>query len=235
MRTPCIGEPISWLRIERYVLEELQPVEAGEVERHLEACEACRASLAEARTPRALPPLLELVKPPVQAPRRLVSPLAKRRAVGAFGAAIAVAAAALFMISPLAPSDEAAHRDALHIRGGDVQMTVLRERRGLIAENPAGFDPRDRWKILLTCPPDQAASFSLWLQQDGETSPLPLRAEGLRCGNRVAVPGAFRITGSSEATICVTWGSAGSPTDTRDRDLSESVCHRLSPAESEER
>src|SRR6476619_6611196 len=55
----CISEPISWLRLERYHLGQLDAAERARVAEHLLACPACGACLAHlaAGDAVALPPL----------------------------------------------------------------------------------------------------------------------------------------------------------------------------------
>ena len=42
----CIGEPVSWLRLERYALADLDRAASAAVRTHLDGCAACRAALA---------------------------------------------------------------------------------------------------------------------------------------------------------------------------------------------
>ena len=42
----CIGEPVSWLRLERLHLGEISGPERARIEEHLAACRACAACLA---------------------------------------------------------------------------------------------------------------------------------------------------------------------------------------------
>lgn len=224
MNPACTGGPISWLRIERYALAELPADEVDAIERHLDECEACRSCVALTKTPRVLPPLPELpASSPTSSRPRRVNP----RALGLLGTTLAAAAALILMLRPATGRDESSPPESLRIRGGDVQITLVRERGGEIVENPSGFEREDRWKVLLTCPPDPAASYALWIEQDGQTSRLPLDTDAIRCGNRVAIPGAFRITGSSDANVCVTWSSDTAPLGGLEPESGESVCHRL--------
>ena len=42
----CVDQPISWLRLERYALAELDGATTASVRTHLDECAACRAALA---------------------------------------------------------------------------------------------------------------------------------------------------------------------------------------------
>ncbi len=60
MNTQCTGEPISWLRLERYALGELAQSDRNDVQAHLAQCSACGAAHAHLRA-RAVPmPPLEV-------------------------------------------------------------------------------------------------------------------------------------------------------------------------------
>jgi len=215
MSARCIGEPVSWLRLERYVLAELSGSEQAHVEAHLAACPACRACAEEARAPRRLPPLAlpggrsgrgpAEGEGPVRPPRRVLSrPRAAWIAWG--GTALAAAAALLLALWPSAGEERRFGPDTVRVRGGEVSLTLVRERDGAIAENPEAFRTDDRFKVLLTCPPGHPGPFAVWVVQGTDVALALRESRGARCGNRVPLPGAFRITDPVEATVCVAWG-----------------------------
>jgi hypothetical protein len=221
----CVGEPISWLRLERYRLQELAADQRGEVDQHLAACEACRACLAHVAGEIALPPL------PVGRARRR----ARLRWIASGGALAAAAAAVLLVLRPASPGLEPPRR-TLTIKGGELAIGLVRERAGSIAHEPASFAQGDRFKVVLTCPPDLRPHVDVVVFQAGEAYfPLP-RAHLAQCGNAVALPGAFALDGAVEAVVCAVIserealsraalgarGAAGLPT--------MSVCHKLAPA-----
>lgn len=124
-------------------------------------------------------------------------------------------------------SDAAAHRD-------DPTLTLLRERDGAVVEDAPSFLVSDRFAIQLTCRPGQEGQQRVAVYQNGEWS-LPLTDEGERCGNRVRVPGAFRLSDASPADICVLWGETALKAE-RDRTelpapsaLTEATCRRVEP------
>ena len=59
MSARCKGEPVSWLRLERYHLGELDGAERAQIEAHLAGCAACTEALASLAQDDAvaLPPL----------------------------------------------------------------------------------------------------------------------------------------------------------------------------------
>jgi hypothetical protein len=94
--------------------------------------------------------------------------------------------------------------------GGDVTLEVVRERDGSVAWEPTSFAPGDRFKLLVTCPPPlQLHADVVVLQGDGAA--YPGEPAVVSCGNRVALPAAFRITGEGAATICVALDPAAPP------------------------
>jgi hypothetical protein len=226
----CVGEPISWLRLERYRLQELAPDQRGEIEQHLHACDACRACLAHVGK--------ELVLPPLPARETRVTGRAWSRAqvrwIAAGGALAAAAATVLLVLRPASPGLEPPQR-TLTIKGGELAIGVVRERAGSIAHEPVSFAPGDRFKVVLTCPPDMRPHVDVVVFQAGEAFfPLP-HTRLAQCGNAVALPGAFALDGAAEALVCAVIsqselpraalaarGVAGLP--------KTSVCHALVPA-----
>jgi hypothetical protein len=204
----CIGTPVSWLRLERYVLGELPEAQRREIEAHLDACPACRACAEEAQRPRALPPLpMPITGPafaPAPAPRKTVRRI-RPRVLGTIGSALAIAAAVALFFAPGRDEPGSTPLSGGGIRGGDVAMVLVRARGDSVIEDPEVFTETDRFKVLVTCPPDHDDRFAVWVVQ-GEAQSLALHAEGQGCGNRVALPGAFRITGATETKVCVAYG-----------------------------
>jgi hypothetical protein len=187
MATPaCIGEPISWLRLETYALDR---ADAG-VRDHVAACPACRQCLAEIE--RDVVALPVLVVPPKRKWWTLALP--------AFAAAAAVAAL-LFVLRPREPSEEG----VAHVKGiGEVVIDVVRERAGTVSADVRTFLPGDRWKVIVTCPPTKAVSLDVAIREDGsERADHPLAPARIVCGNRIVLPGAFELTGQRPHRVCV--------------------------------
>jgi len=191
--------PVSWLRLERYALGELDPQEHAGIAAHLATCARCRAcadQLASDAT-RELPPL------PIAAARAVPRPRPwfwRWR----FGLALITGLAVSVGVWLLRPGQPATVDGArvVAVKGGDVAVELVRERAGSIAWEPTSFASGDRFKLLLTCaPPLKVHADILVAQRDGPAflgEPTPIA-----CGNRVPVPPAFAITGAGAARVCV--------------------------------
>jgi hypothetical protein len=182
----CIGEPISWLRLERFALDASDAV----VREHVAAGPACKHCLDEIQRDVVALPVLN-----VPAKRRWW-----RFALPAF-AAIAAAAIVLFLLRPRDPVQEG----IAHVKGvGEVVIDVLRERDGIVRDDVRSFRPGDRWKVVVTCPPAKAVSLDVAIRERGAANAdHPLAPGKIVCGNRVALPGAFSLTGEKPHQVCV--------------------------------
>ena len=186
MTAACIGEPISWLRLERYALE---PKDTG-VREHVDACPACRHCLDEIqRDVVALPPLH------VPAKRNWW-----RFALPALGA-IAAAAIILFVLRPRDVTQEG----VAHVKGvGEVVIDVVRERAGIVRDDVRTFRAGDRFKVVVTCAPTHSVALDVSVLEDGAARPdRPLAPANIVCGNRIVLPGAFELTGNKPHRVCV--------------------------------
>lgn len=187
----CIGEPISWPRLERFALE---PSDAH-VRDHVAACPACRACLDEIeRDVVALPPLT--------AP---ATPRRRRWWTFALPAGLAVAAAAIALLV-LRPRDERVDEAAVaRVKGiGRVVLEVVREREGVVRDDVRTFRAGDRFKLLVTCAAETTAWVDAFVLEAGAERPdYPLTPAQLVCGNRIALPGAFSLTGDKPHQVCV--------------------------------
>jgi len=189
--TACIGEPISWLRLEQFALGAPDPALTA----HLAACPACRGCLDQIRGDTvALPPLVVPTAPPRRAWRRWW-----------FAPALAAATAAVVLVVVLRPPGEREAGSRVAIKGiGEVTLELVRERAGQIQFDARRYAPGDRWKIVVSCPP-AAPTVPLSIDvsvADGLTVDHPLAAARIACGNRVVVPGAFTITGDRPNRVC---------------------------------
>lgn len=184
----CIGEPISWLRLETYAMTHADV----SVRDHLAACPACAACLTEIeRDVVALPPLV--------VPERK-----RRRAWWPMLLAPALAAAVLLIVLRPRP-----HTDSFAVKGiGEVTIGVVRERAGTITFDAREYRPGDRWKVFVTCPPSAGAYIDVSVGSDH-----PLAPAYLACGNRVVVPGAFTLDGGANRVCVHVAASAGEAGD----------------------
>lgn len=250
----CIGEPISWLRLEQLALGELR--DGGAAEQHVARCAACAAALAQLRgDTRELPPLVVPTLPASDVRNADVRNadvrdadvrgadvrIADVRAAAAVpwwnrgwlvsggGLAAALAALLLFVLvrRDAPPDDNNRFASLLHVKGaGDVSVTLVRERDGVITFDPSDVADGDRWKIQLTCAQGGAVWADIAVLQNGLTS-HPLSPQRLACGNEVVLPGAFRITGGG-AELCVALDDRPPPrTRWRRGERSGTVCRSL--------
>ena len=240
MTPNCIGEPVSWLRLELRHLGELPEVERGPVEDHLSRCEACRACAARIgaegdRAPRPLPTLPALpAAPAVLAARR--GPRLRTYGLSSLAAAAAVLAVVLVTRQPPPPELAEARAPArVRVKGGELALTLVRERAGEVERDPTRYAPGDRFKVLLTCPPG-AEPFVEVVVFEGREGSLPLPAgQTLVCGNQTPVGGALRLDGAGPVEVCAVVASG--PIDRASLaagllalDGRQAVCARLEPA-----
>lgn len=191
MQQACIGTPVSWLRLERFALD---PRDAS-VREHIDACPACKSCLAEIeRDVVALPPLAV----PAQKAKRPWWHFALPALLP-----LAAAAILLLVLRPGATTERAANE--VRVKGvGIVVIKVVRERAGAISYDARTFRDADRFKIVVTCPPDRTAHFELRVRDAGtQQIDRPVAPADLACGNDVVMPGAFSITGNQANEVCV--------------------------------
>jgi hypothetical protein len=183
----CISEPISWLRLERFALA---PADA-QVRAHLAACAACKRCLEEIERDVVALPGLPAIKP--------------RRRWWTFALPIAGALAAAAIALVLLRPRETAREDRTAVKGiGEVVIDVVREREGIVRDDIRTYAAGDRWKVVITCPPDKSAWLDVAVLEDGAgVADYPLAPAQIACGNRVVVPGAFRLTGDKANRVCV--------------------------------
>ena len=197
--TPCIGEPVSWLRLEQLVLGAPDPAATA----HLAACAACRRCLDDIRGDAvALPPLV------VPAAARPVRAAWRRWWLAP---ALTAAAAAVVLVVILRPRPAPEADNIVAVKGaGEVILELVRERSGSIAFDARRYAPGDRWKVMISCSPGATATMAIDVSvADGITIDHPLPASRLACGNRVVVPGAFTITGDRANRVCARIAAPG--------------------------
>jgi hypothetical protein len=208
----CVGEPVSWLRLERYHLGELDAIESARIAEHLATCPACASCLARIveDEARALPPL-EVRSG--GAPRGQVVRPARWGRVGTLAGALAVAAVAVLGVGRgwlrSGPDVGVGSSGASRIKGDGIAFSLVRDDDERIVEAGGVFRDGDRFKAVVTCPPGIRAAFDLVVFDEGGAS-FPLGAAGeIACGNEVPLPGAFRLTGNKVETVCLVWSEGG--------------------------
>ncbi len=175
-----MSTPISWIRLERYHLGESDSTERARIEASLTDCAISRERLAQIQQDaRPLPAL-------PTAPVRRWSP--------AWGG---LALAAALLLAVLVPRGNTP-------KGGDVAITLVRERAGSVTVAPESYRDGDRISIRLTCP-SGSPTVTVVVSQ-GEQRHTPIPEQSVVCGNQVPLSGAFRATGPGDLMVCVTAG-----------------------------
>jgi hypothetical protein len=242
----CAGEPVSWLRVERYHLGELGDDERAAVAEHLGACDVCAACLGRIREDEKepLPALAGVVVSKAAAAKRTrdLAPFGARGAVAWIGGLAAAAVLAL-VLGPLGgggpapggerqPAAEGARQGA-RVKGGAVAFVLVRDDGARIEGTEGVYRDGDRFKAVVTCPPDGRTGFDLTVTEEGASLvqgayPLP-PATDFACGNGVPLPGAFRLTGGAVQEVCLVWNEEG-PVDRQEAPGGRpTLCKRLAP------
>jgi hypothetical protein len=195
----CISEPVSWLRLERCALGELHGDAASTVAAHVASCPACRGSLAQIEGDAvALPRLPEMPER-----RRWWSWPRLAWAGGLLATAVVLA---IVLVGRRGAGPEVAERH-VRVKGGELTLSVVRERNGAVDLDATTFRTTDRLKLRITCTP-AAVGVALHADtvvfQGGASFPVP--PAQLSCGNDVTLPGAFRVTDAAPATLCLAIG-----------------------------
>jgi hypothetical protein len=210
-RLHCSGEPVSWLRLERYHLGELEGPQRTQVETHLAACPACSECLRRIELDDAAPlPPLELPSAAKKGSSgRVLQFRASRVSAIVFG--LAAAAAVMLGASRTWLRDPGAdlRPGSPRVKGGDVTFSLVSDDGERVVDDTGLYQDGNRWKVMVTCPPTLSAGFDVVVLDDAGASfplaPVPL----LACGNEVPLPGAFRLTGPGEETVCIVWSPGG--------------------------
>jgi hypothetical protein len=227
--TACTGQPISWLRLERYALGELPDPEKHDIASHLASCPACNECFA--RIEHVPTPDLPLLAPPA-APTQLRRP--RWTAWPVWTGLAAAAAAVLLLVRPAA--EPPARR---HVKGGDFAIELVRlDAEGHLQE-ASHFAAEDRFKALITCPPARRGVVGIAVYQAGRTY-TPSSLQALEdCGNRRALPGAFEIDGNARALVCASFAASEiewrARVDNANAPPAGSVCTPVEPSHDKKR
>jgi hypothetical protein len=204
----CTSEPISWLRLERYHLGEIRVEERVAIEQHLAACPACAACLERIEQDEAvaLPAL------PARAPAKVVRMRWPVQAVAVVGT-LAAAAAVVLAIRGAHPVDgERPTLPGTRVKGDAIAFTLVRDDAGRIEGTEGTYREHDRFKAIVTCPASMSAAGGAFdvVVYDTSGVSFPLEPAGaIACGNEVPIPGAFRLTGPGDETVCLVWDASG--------------------------
>ena len=217
MNLACRTQPISYLRLERYLQGDGDANERRRVTEHLRDCACCRTCFEDMKRE-----VIELPPLPVRPTHdRVIAPLPDLPLTAAkeprrFGtwpqltAALAMAAAVLLWLrgpgnDPALPPARVAIKG-----GGELALQLVREHAGALAVDPNRFAPDDRFQARISCPPGQVY-WELVVFQGGEAF-FPLApAATLHCANGVTLPMAFALDGSEPADVCVVIHASAQP------------------------
>jgi len=204
MREVCIDQPVSWLRLEMYALGALDAEQRSAIEAHINVCAACAHCLSRIEQPQVLPTL----KLPERAPSLRIR--LWQRCVAHWpqlSLGFALASVMLLSIWPKTTKQLPEISSRVRVRGGEIAITLLREHQGMVTEDPKVFKQGDRFKVLVTCPPQWNVPWRIIVLQGKEAfQPLPTPTD-FRCGNKQSVPGAFTVDGDQSVDVCLMWGA----------------------------
>lgn len=199
----CTDTPISWWSLELFHLKELPLAEMERVDKHLADCPLCRDCLdIIERDFRTIPQAI--LAPEVDSLwQRVRRPLV-------YMTATAVVALTMVLVAwwnfPNPRLNDFPREARIHYKGGELSLTVVRERDGVVTEQPEGYLAGDRFRILITAPRDLDTYYELVVFQ-GDNVYFPYNANPeLKGGNRMPLPGAFGIDGTEPAIICLMVG-----------------------------
>lgn len=200
------NEPLSWLTLERYALDELTSAERAAVEQRLAKSREDRACLDSILADASELPPLPL---PTAVDRPAVASLeqARKKRHGWAWITTSVAAAAALLLTVLRPHalPPASRVVSYGTKGGEVALQLLSERLG---ERPDHFVPGDRFKLMVTCPSWLGRGLRVVVFQEGQRYQPLAPVEAFACGNLVPWPGAFTLDGESPVEVCVTWAAS---------------------------
>lgn len=228
--TSCISEPVSYLRLERYSLQELPAEDDRRIAEHLAQCALCRACYERIQTDARAADVAAIA-----AKLGALEPLpdASRAARPWWGAAAVIASLAclLFVLRPQPESNGIVTQRTT--KGAELALELVRaDAQGQLLE-PTHFAPGDRFKLLVTCPAERAGSVRVLVFQAGEMfEPVPAQVLS-SCGNRRALAGAWAFDGDAAADVCVVFAEPGVDLDavrSADALTTPRVCARVSPA-----
>ncbi len=202
----CNGTPVSWLLLEQFNLGELSDDKTHDISLHLESCRSCQKSMDSVLNDfNNLKPL-----PLYSKKESLLSFEFKYNRVISL-AAIMLITLSLFIFTPRIFKLKRVQKSAdtqfilpnasINYKGGELALSITRNRNGITSSNPSGFIDGDRFSVNITCPPGKR-SIDIVLFQ-GNNVYLPLKTEKpVECANNIPLPGGFILTGNQPVTIC---------------------------------
>ena len=200
----CIDTPVSWWTLERYTIGEVTVEERAAVQGHLDTCPHCRIRLHSIETDHRPLPKLSVTAEAAAARRPWLDP-SRWRTVAAVGAAAAIVA---LLVLPNLREDQTSPRRPGNVaeRGGAPALVLVREREGVVEENPRRYTSGDRFRLELTLSGNEPHRVEAVVFQGDEVYFPSDDVALVAPGNRNILPGVFRVTGTAPVTICVVIG-----------------------------
>lgn len=198
-----VTEQVSWLMLERYWLSELRPAEKARVELALDQSEELRRCLEKIRSDvgRPLPPL-----PEVRAP--VLEQRTPRRWFERWSGLVAATAGIVAIVGVWSVWTRARVGSRDRPKGDAVVLELARESGGAVVEDASVFVEGDVFKIRVTCSRQGPVSWQVSVFQGNDVYfPLP-SSQPIHCGNRVVLPGAFRVSANAPALVCLSLDEA---------------------------
>lgn len=202
MNAACRDQPISFLRLERYLQGDTDTQERERVGAHLAACDVCRACFDELR--QEVVELLPLPAAVRDTGRKNARAKARANRIWPqLTAALAIAAALALWARPRSVESPRLPAARVAIKGGELALEAIREHAGTIAADSRRFAQGDRLQIRVSCPPGPARHWDLVAFQAGQAFFPLLSSAPIACANGVTLPGAFTLDGTSAVDVCV--------------------------------
>ena len=190
---------VSWVQMELYHLGELPQKEAAHVAAYLNTTSSPDFMDVYIRNDKR--PM-----PPLQIDALLNSAPSFWSILKKPTMALAAAAVALLFVLflPDAKQTERSRRPAtIRIKGGDLALSITRNREGLITEQPKTYKDGDLFKVRLTSSAIEPLFAELFVYQGDEIFFPYDDVIEIRSGNRISLPKAIELTGENAVQICV--------------------------------
>jgi hypothetical protein len=185
--------------IEQYRVGDLDSAAAAETEQHLASCPACAEVYAYiVKDTAALPPLPVPLRSPKKTETKPKPRIPSRTVIG-----LMAAAATVLLVLNIFNTDPKTPPPRITTKGGDLALSMVRQRGETVDENPTQFEEGDRFRLLLTAPYEGDIPIEVVVFQGDEAFfPYPENLSAAS-GNQKGIDGAFTLFGDEDATICV--------------------------------
>lgn len=196
----CTSRPLSWLLLEQYQLGELSVAEKARVTQHLDACPGC------AKCMRAIENDAVRLKPLPEIKASWWQFALEPKWILGMGAAAtaAIALLALLFVWPVTQVKPEIPSATIGYKGGDLAVALVRKRNEQVNTSPRHFMAGDVFQLEVTCPPIGEVEWDVTLFQGSEVFFPYDNSHLLECGNHIALPGGFSLSGNRSTVVCIT-------------------------------